>query len=334
MRSVRSTTAILSLSLLMAGCRSHCPKIGPVGVQKPPPANPITTPYTSPSPQLGVSILDIELFDAARDRRVPVRAYVPATGDDLAVILFSHGLGSSRSGYQYLGKAWAAQGSIVVFVEHIGTAAGLPLLELYRASRDREVWMNRPLDISFVMDMLERKEPALKAVWERADLTRIGAAGHSFGAQTVLNAAGVLTDYRGGPKNYGTVDERIDALVALSVPAMPASPTPASFKAVKVPVLHMTGTADESPAFETELCHKRVPFDWIWGPPQYFVNMEGAVHRSFAGEAEADGPEIEHYHRLIVELTSAFWDATLRDDARARDWIDRVVIPRATVERK
>jgi predicted dienelactone hydrolase len=185
-----------------------------------------------------------------------------------------------------------------------------------------------------VLDMLEKKDPGLRAIWERADLSRIGAAGHSFGAQTVLNAAGLLTDFREGPKNYGKVDQRIDALVILSIPALFGSPTPESFKPVRVPMLHMTGTADESPAFETGLCHKRVPFDWISGPPQYFVNMEGAVHRSFAGEAEADGPEIEHYHALIVEFSNAFWDATLRGDARAQEWLDRVALPRLSVERK
>jgi predicted dienelactone hydrolase len=320
--------------VVFTGCRSHCPDIGPVGVQKPPPAQPITTRYQPPNPQLGVSVVDIELFDAERERRVPLRVYLPATGNDLPVIIFSHGLGSSRAGYQYLGKAWAGQGSIVIHVEHVGSAAGLSLLKLYRASYDTEVWKNRPLDISFVLNMLDRKEPALKAVWERADLTRVGAAGHSFGAQTVLNAAGVLTDFKDGPKNYGSRDDRIDALVILSVPALFGSKTPASFTSVNVPALHMSGTADESPAFETELCHKRIPFDWIWGPPQYFVNMEGAVHRSFAGEEEADGPEIEHYHAMIIEFTAAFWDATLRDDARAKEWLDRVVVPRATVERK
>jgi hypothetical protein len=96
----------------------------------------------------------------------------------------------------------------------------------------------------------------------------------------------------------------------------------------------MAGTNDENPAFDTLLCHKRVPFDWINGPPQYLIMMNGAVHRSFAGEEEAQGPDIEFYHSLIVQFTTAFWDAMLRDDAHAREWLDRVAPPRSTIERK
>ena len=62
--------------------------------------------------------------------------------------------------------------------------------------------------------------------------------------------------------------------------------------------------------------------------------MNGAVHRSFAGEDEAgEDARIERYHPRIVQFTTAFWDATLRNDARARAWLDRAPWG-ATVQRK
>lgn len=332
--AIRNVIAVILCALALAACRSHCPQTGPVGVLRPIPVQPITTPYAPAPVASEVSVVDISLYDTDRKRSVPIRVYAPAAGDRLPLILFSHGLGSSRKGYAYLGNAWAGRGFIVIHVQHIDSDKSLSLFRLYKASYAPEVWKDRPRDISFVLDMLERKGPSLGAVWKRADLTRVGVGGHSYGAQTALHVAGVLTDFRKGESDVSFADDRVDAIVALSVPFMPGSADPSSFRPVHVPVLHMTGTADQSPAFDTEICHKRLPFDWISGPPQYLVTMEGAVHRSFAGESEAGGPEIEHYHQMIVELTSAFWDATLRDDPSAREWLDRAAPARAKIERK
>jgi predicted dienelactone hydrolase len=326
---------ILSMAWLSAACAGgKCPTAHPVGVEKPPPANPITARYERSQPATGVEIFAVSLVDASRNRPVPIRAYLPATTAQVPLVLFSHGLGSSRDGYKYLGTAWAQAGYAVIHVDHADSDASLSLLTLYKASYAPEVWKSRPRDISFVIDALERHDPLLERVWSRADLTHIGVGGHSLGAQTALNIAGVLMSFKDGEQRVNMADKRVKAVVDLSPPFMPASPDPSFFAPVKIPLLHMAGTADENPAFDTLLCHKRVPFDWISGPPQYLVWLDGAIHRSFAGENEAQGKDIDFYHAMIVDFTTAFWDAMLRDDAHAREWLDRVSPARTRVERK
>src|SRR4051812_32397682 len=92
----------IALSVLVAACSGgHCPEQGPVGAFKQPPANPITAPYVEDTPQSKVDIVDVTIVDAARKRAVPMRAFIPEGNTAQPLIIFSHGLGSSRSGYTY-----------------------------------------------------------------------------------------------------------------------------------------------------------------------------------------------------------------------------------------
>ena len=60
--------------------------------------------------------------DSRRQRQVPVKIYYPADGaGPFPVIIFSHGLGGSREGYQYLGRHWASHGYVSVHLQHLGS---------------------------------------------------------------------------------------------------------------------------------------------------------------------------------------------------------------------
>ena len=60
--------------------------------------------------------------DKPRQREVPVKIYFPKTGDGpFPVIIFSHGLGGSRDGYEYLGRHWASHGYVSVHLQHKGS---------------------------------------------------------------------------------------------------------------------------------------------------------------------------------------------------------------------
>ena len=76
------------------------------------------------------SHLDLTVHDAARDRDIPVRVYLPPHTAPAPVVLFSHGLGGSRSGSAFLGEHWAARGYVAVFLQHPGS--------------DESVWKNQP----------------------------------------------------------------------------------------------------------------------------------------------------------------------------------------------
>src|ERR1700722_18408724 len=63
-----------------------------------------------------------EWRDAKRERTVPVKIYFPKTGEGpFPVIIFSHGLGGSREGYEYLGRYWASHGYVSVHLQHAGS---------------------------------------------------------------------------------------------------------------------------------------------------------------------------------------------------------------------
>src|SRR3954453_8460143 len=60
--------------------------------------------------------------DSKRGRPVPVKIYFPQSGPGpFPVILFSHGMGGNRDGYEYLGRHWASHGYVSVHVQHLGS---------------------------------------------------------------------------------------------------------------------------------------------------------------------------------------------------------------------
>ena len=152
-----------------------------------------------------VAVLLADWQDSRRQRQVPAKIYYPADGaGPFPVIIFSHGLGGSREGYQYLGRHWASHGYVSVHLQHIGSDQAVwknswnKLLSLRQAAANLQNAVNRPLDVSFAIDQLEilnRSEGPLKG---RLDLDRVGVAGHSFGAYTTLAVAGEIFGRPGG----------------------------------------------------------------------------------------------------------------------------------------
>ena len=78
--------------------------------------------YAPPTPTMEVSVLKLDWHDSARDRHVPAKIYFPKEGaGPFPVVIFSHGLGGSREGYEYLGRHWAGCGYVSVHLQHIGS---------------------------------------------------------------------------------------------------------------------------------------------------------------------------------------------------------------------
>jgi predicted dienelactone hydrolase len=99
--------------------------------------------------------------DTKRDRAVPAKVYYPENKNTPSpVVIFSHGLGGSRDGYEYLGRYWASHGFVSVHVQHLGSDASVwqgsatPRQALKAAAMDVRNAAERPLDISFAIDQL------------------------------------------------------------------------------------------------------------------------------------------------------------------------------------
>src|SRR5512137_1979560 len=122
-----------------------------------------------PAAGASYSTRDYDWLDAARERRVPVRLYLPdgASADKpVPLVVFSHGIGGSRTGYSYLGRFWASQGYASLHLQHVGSDRnvwfGNPfemVARLHSAAQEAEA-VARVRDLSFALDQLLRSELA------------------------------------------------------------------------------------------------------------------------------------------------------------------------------
>ena len=252
-------------------------------------AAPSTQPYRPTTGPSQFITRDLAWHDAARNRDVPVRLYLPKDAPGpFPVILFSHGLGGSREGYAYLGQHWAAHGYVSVHLQHIGSDTAVwqgqanPMQSMRQAAANPRNAIDRANDVNFAIDQLEklnRDDPEFKG---RLDLKHIGMAGHSFGANTTLMAIGQTSMVLGKPVTLA--DPRISAAIAMSAP-VPArrDQLDQTFGPIKVPCLHMTGTLDDSPIGNTPAADRRLPFDHMKLADQYLIIFNGGDHMIFSG---------------------------------------------------
>ncbi len=272
--------------------------------------------------------LDLVVRDAARDRAVPILVYLPAERTPAPVVLFSHGLGGSRHGSAYLGQHWAARGYLSVFVQHPGSDASVwedeparDRLEAMRAAASRENLQLRLGDIPAVLDQLERwGASGNHELSGRMSLDRIGMSGHSFGAVTTQ----ALSGQRAGLRNLSSTDSRIVAAIAFS-PSSPRLGRPErAFGQVEIPWMLMTGTSDTAPIADIDAESRLAVFPALPSGGKYELVLDGAEHSAFT-ERSLPGdtaPRNPNHHRVILALSTAFWDTWLRDDAGAKAWLD------------
>jgi dienelactone hydrolase len=288
-----------------------------------------TATYDPAANKVDSTSIDALFHDPARDRDVPVKVYYPTTATDTKspVIIFSHGLGGSREGYGYLGSYWASHGYVAVHLTHIGTdteavmANGLADMKktMLTITANPMNAVDRCKDVSFAIDQIiaandDDKSP-LKG---RLDLKHIGMAGHSYGANTTMLISGEMT--RSG---HSFADNRITCAIAMSPPvATPKNMWDKVYAGVKIPLFVMTGTLDDSPIGESKAADRRVPYDHVGNIPAYLITFTDGDHMVFSGRRiAADRPKDDHFHELILQGSTAYWDAYLRSDESAKRWL-------------
>jgi predicted dienelactone hydrolase len=272
--------------------------------------------------------LDMIVHDAFRNHNIPIRIYLPANTGAEPVVLFSHGLGGSRAGNVFMGEHWAGRGYVAVFVQHPGSDdsvwENVPPLERMRAMRQAaspDNFLLRVQDIPAVLNQLEiwnrDKNNALSG---RLNMKEIGMSGHSFGAVTTEAVSGENLPFTG----TDLTDPRIKAAIALS-PSPPRAGDPArAFGSVSIPWMLMTGTEDVAPIGDIDAGSRLKVYPALHGAPKYQVVLFGAEHSAFTdtalpGDREPRNP---NHHRVMLALSTAFWDAYLRGDTNALAWLD------------
>jgi predicted dienelactone hydrolase len=274
------------------------------------------------------SHLDLTTHDVARNRDIPLRVYLPANSAPAPVILFSHGLGGSRTGSAFLGEHWATRGYVAVFLEHPGSDESVwkdkPIRDRMRAVKraaSLENFLLRVKDVPAVLDQLEAwNADTTHQLASRLDLKKVGMSGHSFGAVTTEAVSGETLPV-GGRK---FTDPRIKAALVLSPNTPRAGSAAKAFGAVKIPWLLMTGTKDLAPVGNETMKRRLAVYPALHGAPTYELVLHNAEHsvftdRALPGDREPRNP---NHHRVILALSTAFWDAYLRGDAEALAWLN------------
>jgi predicted dienelactone hydrolase len=310
-----------------------------------------------------VSILRENWLDETRERKIPVKIYLPSGGHGpFPVVVFSHGLGGSREGYAYLGCHWASHGFVCAHVQHEGTDKRIfenrldVVIAMRDAVKNAKNLLNRPKDLRYCIDRMEASSRDPRShLFGKIDIGRFGAAGHSMGAHSALVCSGRRFRTPDGTSR-DLSDSRIRACVALSSPSKDFETSKHDYVDFQNPCLHMTGTKDSSPVAQTEVEDRRVPFDAISLADQFLINLQGGDHmvfsdhrmrktegdhsyrrrilRFFKKESESSSGDVSDFvaHGIIKMATTAFWKSYLNENHPVREWLQTGGLEKAIAE--
>lgn len=220
-------------------------------------------------------------------------------------------------------------------------------------------WQNRARDISFVIDSLatlQEKYPELKG---KMDTAKIGVAGHSYGAFTTMLLTGATSSKLTGSFADPRIKAAI-AMSPQGIGDQYGL-TSQSWTNVKTPILYMTGSLDRGIVNNDDPKWRHDPFQYSPAGEKTFISFEGARHTTFTGGLGIFGADdlemsaatytpiqtTDQYGRPVImeqrnpgrekgereylrernifsgikSATFAFWDAYLKDNKNAKDFV-------------
>jgi predicted dienelactone hydrolase len=135
---------------------------------------------TPPEQQL-VAIKPITIPAPGRPFELQLKVTTPRTGQNLPVIVFSHGNAWSMDGYEPLVDRWAAAGFVVVQPTHLDSRRnGIG----FEDPRFATIWRVRIADLHAIIDNLGHVLDMAGGLDSRIDHERVAVVGHSWGGQS------------------------------------------------------------------------------------------------------------------------------------------------------
>ena len=301
----------------------------------------------------------IQLNDRSRNRQFKADIYLPISAGNQTpqtpakLIVISHGLGSERQTFAYLAEHLASYGYAVAVPEHPGSNA--QQLQDLLSGKANEVsepteFINRPLDIKFLLDELTRLSQLNPLFRGKLSTQEVGVIGQSFGGYTALALAGATLNFPQlqrdcaninnswntslllqcralllTPRPYNFRDERVKAVLAIN-PITSSLLGPSGLSQIKIPVAIVTGSADTvAPALDEQIR----PFTWLTTPEKYLVVMKNGTHFSTLAPTASDlplpesvlGPELGLARRYTDILSLAFMNSYLSDLADYKSYV-------------
>lgn len=289
-------------------------------------------PTSSPTPVLSVAPLILPYPGRIVDLQIKVSA--PVTGNNLPIILLSHGHGksnnlSSLNGYGPHANFWATHDFVVIQPTHLSskslslppTTQGAPLF-----------WRSRVEDMSFIIDHLDAIESQVPTLQGRLDRSRIAVAGHSLGGQTATILLGAtLTDPDSG-EIYSLRDPRIKAGIVIAAPGNGGKDLSTfayenytclrhpSFAEMKTKALVVVGDKDAMPYLTTRGADWRAD-PYVHAPgPKDLLTLVGGEHGlgGIAGfDAKETTDESPEMVAVVQRMTVAWLKTALGESGEA-----------------
>ena len=276
-----------------------------------------------------------------------VDAYLPQGLSQTApIVIISHGFGSLKDNFVSIAEHLASYGFVVLVPDHVGS--DLSYRENYLQGRLHTLlspveFLNRPQEISFLIDRLEELA-AKDSQWKKLlNLEQIGVMGDSLGAATVLSLAGAELNYARleetcnqenvifnlslylqcraqylPPENFNLGDPRIKAALAAH-PLASGIFGPEGMSKIDIPLLITAGSNDLVAPVVTEQIH---PFVWVNSEPKYLALFKPGTHFATSEQSAEGAASIppflmgqyqEFGRQYFRELNIAFFETYLRD---------------------
>lgn len=267
-----------------------------------------------------------------------LRVTVPSTGDNLPIILFSHGQGRSNSlssleGYAPLCEFWAGHGFAVMQPTHLSSA----FLGLKPPQGNEMFWKARAGDMVQILDNLDAVETAVPRLKGRLDRSQVAVAGHSAGTWTTMLLLGASNTDPRDDSTWYKPETRVKARVVLAgfgsagtnMSDMSASGKirapyyNSNFSIMATPVLVLYGDQDVSPHFTIGGPDWHADSYLLSRGPKDLLTLKGA-HHTLGGisgwDAHESQDESQERMAVVQRMTWAYLRSQLYEEDRA--WED------------
>jgi len=298
----------------------------------------------------------LSLRDNRRDRQILVDLYLPDLPRPAPVIIISHGIAADRDDFSELAQHLASYGFAVAVLDHPGSDRR-HFLNLLRGMTQQitepNEFVNRPLDVSYLIDQLEQLNQSDSALRDRLNLQQIGVIGHSLGGYTALALAGAEMNFallqqecntdrrdlntanlsmplqcealKTTTESHSLQDSRVRAIVAVN-PVSHSVFGQEGLQQVQVPVMLIGGSRDViSPVLLEQVC----PFSWLTVPDKYLAVIEQGTHvyseqasssnQIFIGEN--NNPHPGRAQRYLQALSLAFAQVHVAEQPEYQDYL-------------
>ncbi|MEN9518859.1 MAG: hypothetical protein RLZZ381_1447 [Cyanobacteriota bacterium] len=304
---------------------------------------------------------NLALYDQKRDRSLVVAFYRPQVNLEIStkipLIVISPGFSAKKEHFSYLAEHLASYGMAVAILDHPGS--DYAQVENFFAGTTKEILtaqelVNRPQDVSFLLDELQRKQQVNPSSLGNLNLERVGVIGHSIGSYTALALAGAKLDIKhlkqycstktvdsnwfnlslvvqclgsklSATKNYQLSDRRVTAIFAMN-PFSSKIFGKRGLSQLKIPVVFVGGSQD---LFTPIISEQIKPFAWLGSRQKYLLLIDGGTHvyhRTKLLSTLAINPTDNNFkpqlaREYIKVMSLAFMQTHLAEQAKYRQFL-------------